>query len=40
MGYVMLAIALLATAIVYACCKISGECARAEEAMEWEVDDG
>lgn len=33
MGYVILAIALLATAIVYVCCRISGECARAEE--EW-----
>lgn len=37
MGYVILAIALLATAIVYACCMISGECARVEEAMEWEA---
>lgn len=40
MGYVIPAIALLATAIVYACRRISGECARVEEAMEWEADDG
>ena len=36
MGYIIFAIALFATAIVYACCKMSGECARVEEAMEWE----
>lgn len=36
MGYVILAIALFATASIYACCKISGECARAEEVAEME----
>lgn len=36
MGYVILAIALFATAALYACCKMSGECARAEEAAEME----
>ena len=36
MGYVVLAIALFAAASIYACCRISGECARAEEAAEME----